>query len=237
MPLAMVGLLMVGPNTQLYRRLRKEGRWVTEPSGNNTHYLHLNFETLIPQETIIAGYKRVLSEIYSPPQYFQRCIGLLKRLPKKPKHSRPFQLLYLRAFFLSLVRQTTSYYGWHYLWYLLRALFINFRSFPAAVSMAVMGHHFFLITREILRADEFSSLLKTIQERVWIRCADIPEPKKPHLVHDVLNYVLATNRALQKEYLKLSVGVQQYLKDTFADFQGFCETVIGELRQSAMNAG
>jgi tRNA A37 methylthiotransferase MiaB len=237
MPLAMVGLLMVGPNTQLYRRLSKEGRWVTEPSGNNTHDLHLNFETLIPQQVIVDGYKRVLSEIYSPSRYFARCISLLKRLPSKPKHSRPFQLEYLRALFLSLTRQTASFYGYHYLWYLLKSLFVNFRSFPAAVSMAVMGHHFFLITREILRADEFSLILKETKERVRSRYADVSQRVKPHLVQDVLNFVHSTNRALQKEYRSLSAGVQQYLQDAFSDFQGFCESIIGELKQTVPTAG
>jgi tRNA A37 methylthiotransferase MiaB len=244
MPLAMVGLLMVGPNTQLYRRLRKEGRWVSEPSGNNTHHLHLNFETLIPQEVIIDGYKRVLSEIYSPPRYFERCINLLKRLPAKVKHARPLQWEHVRALFLSLTRQTASFYGFHYLWYLLRAIVFNIRSFPAAVSMAVMGHHFFLITKEILRADEFTLILKETKEELRLRCADVSEqfrdPEsahvRPHLVHDVLSFVHSAHRTLQKQYRSLNAGVQQYLSDTFAEFQGFYEMIVAELRRIAVDA-
>src|SRR5207237_8825578 len=36
-PLAMVGILSALPDTQLWRRLRKEGRLLTESTGNNTN--------------------------------------------------------------------------------------------------------------------------------------------------------------------------------------------------------
>ena len=43
--MAMVGILVAMPNTQLYRRLEKEKRLLKNWSGNNTHDLELNFIT------------------------------------------------------------------------------------------------------------------------------------------------------------------------------------------------
>ena len=230
-PLAMVGLLMVGPNTQLYRRLKREKRWVTEPSGNNTHELHVNFETRMPEDVLIDGYKRVLREIYSPKRYFGRCLALLRRLPNNRPHPRAVELGHIRALLRSLTRQTFSNYGLHYLWYIVRALFVNFKSFPAAVTMAVMGHHFFLITREILQADEFSSLLEEAKEKFLLRREVAWAKKRPQLVHEVVSYVVSTKNALWKEYRKLSTGVQQHLREAVAEFEGFCEGILRELNQ------
>jgi len=45
----------------------------------------------------------------------------------------------------------------------------------------------------------------------------------------VLSYVYKVKISLQKEYSRLSFGVQQYLKDAFDDFERFCERIVLEL--------
>src|SRR5256714_5445082 len=57
-PLAMVGLLTVLPDTQLWRRLNREGRLLTESSGNNTD-ASLNFVPKMDSERLIEGYKTI----------------------------------------------------------------------------------------------------------------------------------------------------------------------------------
>jgi hypothetical protein len=226
----MVGLLTAVPDTDLYRRLEKENRILSDPTGNNTHDFHLNFKTIMPKDVLIEGYKRVLSEIYAPSTYFKRCLNLLKRIPARLEHpARPINMTQIKILFRSLKKQTFSFYGWRYLSFLLKSLFINRRQFPKAVTLAVKGHHFFLITREILKADEFSTALHRIMESMRSRSSEAVAGKSGSMAHEVLSYVHKVKISLQKEYCRLSLGVQQYLKDAFDDFERLCERIVLEL--------
>jgi radical SAM superfamily enzyme YgiQ (UPF0313 family) len=80
-PVCMVGLLYALPNTQLTRRLEREGRLYPEPAvipkGNVDQCTHgLNFDTLRPKQEILLDYKRVLEKIYEPTAF----AGRLRRL-------------------------------------------------------------------------------------------------------------------------------------------------------------
>lgn len=150
-PTAMVGMLTALPNTQLYRRLEAENRLTEESSGNNTHRLNLNFLPKMPIEKIITGYRNLLKKIFSPRLYFKRCMTLLKEKPEEKRFSKKLSKTEIRAFFTSLFRQTFSRYGIRYLLFLLRSFFNKHIRFAEAVAMAVKGHHFFKITRKILK--------------------------------------------------------------------------------------
>jgi hypothetical protein len=88
-PIAMVGLLYAMPNTQLSRRLRKEGRlfenfaYTTAEQGDHCTQ-GLNFVTLRPQQDVLADYRDVLAEIYDPPNFFARIREIGRRV-KRPK--------------------------------------------------------------------------------------------------------------------------------------------------------
>ena len=80
-PVAMVGLLYALPNTQLTRRLAKEGRLHAlpemVPDGHGDQCTNgLNFDTLRPRREILEDYKRVLDRIYDPVAF----AGRLRRL-------------------------------------------------------------------------------------------------------------------------------------------------------------
>ncbi len=81
-PVCMVGLLYALPNTQLTRRLAKEGRLHTfDEAGNNSGGADqctygLNFDTLRPKRDVLLDYKRVLDAVYEPTAY----LGRLRRL-------------------------------------------------------------------------------------------------------------------------------------------------------------
>ena len=77
----MVGLLLALPDTQLTRRLAKEGRLYPQPDyvppGSADQCTQgLNFDTLRPRQDILSDYKRVLEKIYDPVAY----TGRLERL-------------------------------------------------------------------------------------------------------------------------------------------------------------
>src|SRR5205085_2392123 len=82
-PLAMVGLLTALPNTQLWRRLEREGRLLQESTGNNTDG-SLNFIPRMDTARLIEGYQRILRTIYSPAEYYRRALECLSRLTPTP---------------------------------------------------------------------------------------------------------------------------------------------------------
>ncbi|MCU0848384.1 MAG: B12-binding domain-containing radical SAM protein [Spirochaetes bacterium] len=158
-PLAMIGLMMALPNTQLHRRLQREGRLRGGTHGNNTHEFELNFIPTMPVEKLVAGYKRVISEIYRPSRYFDRCFTLIKRLPKKKLAGRPVTRGDIKALFMSLAKQSFTRYGHRYLAFIIKTLLFNPWNMAAAFNLSIKGYHFFKITGDIIRANEFKEYI------------------------------------------------------------------------------
>jgi hypothetical protein len=78
-PVAMAGLLYALPNTQLTRRLEKEGRLHPAHDVVNSSGLQgdqctagLNFDTLRPRRDALDDYRNVVQRAYSPAAYFGR---------------------------------------------------------------------------------------------------------------------------------------------------------------------
>ena len=157
-PSAMVSLLTALPGTRLHERLRREGRLAGESSGgNNTHDLRLNFVPRRDARELVAGYRKVLSEIYDPERYFARCLDLLRSIKPHRTSARRITLTELRALLFSLVRQTFSSYSLSYWKYLVRGLLARPRMLAETVTMAVKGHHFFRMTRDVLEGSSQNS--------------------------------------------------------------------------------
>jgi radical SAM superfamily enzyme YgiQ (UPF0313 family) len=103
-PVCMIGLLAALPNTQLTRRLQKEGRLFRDYEIVNANQgcqstIGLNFCTLRPRRDIIEDYQRVLQSVYDPAAYFERvravgralnCLDVRRRL-----HFKKSELLQL----------------------------------------------------------------------------------------------------------------------------------------------
>ncbi len=94
-PVSMVGLLYALPNTQLTRRLAKEGRLFQghdimdlERSGDQCS-LGINFQPMRPLQDILSDYKRVLERVYEPTAYanrLDRLAALLDRSERPESH-------------------------------------------------------------------------------------------------------------------------------------------------------
>jgi radical SAM superfamily enzyme YgiQ (UPF0313 family) len=82
-PVAMVGLLAAIPDTQLWRRLEREGRLmgVEDHTGSNTDCV-LNFVPRMDATTLIEGYKSIIRNIYSPREYYARSFDSLGRVTR-----------------------------------------------------------------------------------------------------------------------------------------------------------
>ena len=84
----MVGLLNALPDTQLWKRLEREGRLLGEASGNNT-VCTFNFKTRMDPALLIQGYQTIMRTIYSPREYYQRALDSMRRtaqLVAEPQH-------------------------------------------------------------------------------------------------------------------------------------------------------
>ncbi len=230
-PMAMVGLLNAIPKTQLYRRLQKENRIINDSSGNNTHDLKLNFVPCMPTKILLDGYKRVISEIYTPKKYFERCFTLLKRLPSQKKVYRSIKLSDIRALFLSLWKQTFSSYSFYYLQFLWRALRYNPKLFPEAMAMSVKGYHLFKITKEILRADEFSELLDTSLQSFQTELGEILEKWNGRIAKEIEKYGTQIKIKAEKKYHCFNHGMQNYLSEAYSEFATSCESIMGQWKQ------
>jgi hypothetical protein len=80
-PICMVGLLTALPNTQMTRRLEREGRLfpgydAVLPERGDQCTAGLNFIPARPRRDILQDYKEVLERIYSPAAFFHRLTTL-----------------------------------------------------------------------------------------------------------------------------------------------------------------
>jgi radical SAM superfamily enzyme YgiQ (UPF0313 family) len=86
-PICMVVLMTALPNTQLTRRLEKEGRITPALLDTKGDPLNggLNFVTLRPRREILQDYKAVLQNIYQPDAFFERVkfVGRTLDCPKQ----------------------------------------------------------------------------------------------------------------------------------------------------------
>lgn len=148
-PLAMVGLLTALPDTQLWRRLKKEGRLLQESSGNNTEG-SLNFVPRMDTVRLVEGYQRILRTIYSPSEYYRRALDCLSHLTQGPEPRRTRIISDLAAFAriaLTLgVRDPARGEFWRYM---KSAVTTHRRNFAHAVTLAAMGYHFRKLTEAL----------------------------------------------------------------------------------------
>jgi radical SAM superfamily enzyme YgiQ (UPF0313 family) len=138
---AMVGLLNALPDTRLHARLKREGRLVSQSTGNNGDGT-INFASRMPAEQLVAGYKSILGRIYAPGPYYARVRTFLREY-RRPKISAPiswrhgFALVWSGVRLGLLGRERFEY------WRLL--VWTAFRRpslLQLALKLAIYGHHF-----------------------------------------------------------------------------------------------
>lgn len=150
-PLAMVGLLLALPGTQLYRRLLKEGRIVAEGNGNNIDCT-LNFIPKMNPQRLVEGYKSILQRIYHPDEYYDRVRRFLAHY--RPVHHRRRSLSDYLALARSMVRQGVLGDARSSYWKFFLDAATRYRhTFDTAITLAIMGHHFQALTEVYCKPD------------------------------------------------------------------------------------
>jgi radical SAM superfamily enzyme YgiQ (UPF0313 family) len=138
---AMVGLLTALPQTDLYRRLTREGRLLAETRGNNTDAA-LNFITRLNPEVLVSSYKELMRKLYSPRPYYRRIRTFLRNFEPGGPSAR-LSGADVRAFLKSLWVLGVWNKGrrgyWGLFWW---TLLSRPRKFQAAMELSILGHHF-----------------------------------------------------------------------------------------------
>ncbi|HEV2177802.1 MAG TPA: radical SAM protein [Terriglobia bacterium] len=146
-PMAMVGLLLALPGTQLYRRLFKEGRIVEEGSGDNMD-LSLNFIPKMNAQRLIDGYRSILQRIYQPDAYYERVLRFLSQF--KPVCHTQRTMSDYKALARSILKQGVFGDSRRSYWKFVIEAATRYRhAFDTAMTLAIMGYHFQTLTRVV----------------------------------------------------------------------------------------
>jgi radical SAM superfamily enzyme YgiQ (UPF0313 family) len=146
---AMVGLLQAPPGTRLHERLKQAGRLLEQMSGDNVDGT-TNIVPTMDLDTLREGYRRILQHIYSPAPYYQRVRTFLVEY-KPPKLVVPWDLAFVWEMVLAFIRSIyrlgiRGQERVHY-WRLLGwTLFRRPTLVPLAVTLAIYGYHFRMIS-------------------------------------------------------------------------------------------
>jgi radical SAM superfamily enzyme YgiQ (UPF0313 family) len=144
-PMAMVGLLNALPDTQLWKRLEREGRLFGEDATGNNTVCTFNFKTRMDPAFLVRGYQRIMQTIYGPREYYQRVLDSLGRT-RQPRavatynYSVPAGIAALMriSFKLGLIDRERKEF-WRFF---VQALIKHRTQFADSLRLAAVGYHF-----------------------------------------------------------------------------------------------
>lgn len=138
---AMVGLLNAPKGTELYQRMVDENRLLQFGTGDNTD-LSINFVPAMNVDELKEGYKKVVSTIYSPENYYERIATFFKEYVPMQHQKNTVGLadivtLFKSMWYIGILSNGRRYY-WRLLWNALR----HPGQLPLALTFAAYGFHF-----------------------------------------------------------------------------------------------
>ncbi len=147
---AMVGLLNAPKKTELYRRLLKENRIITEMSGDNTDF-SLNFIPKMDKTVLLSGYKKVIRGIYEGKEYYKRVQNFISRFTPNKRENSKIDLKTGLAFLKTTVKLgIIDKYRNEYWSLMFWTLSNKPKSIPLAITYSVYGYHFRKVFKQLL---------------------------------------------------------------------------------------
>lgn len=150
---SMVGLLQAPFGTQLYDRFQRDGRILSEMTGDNADG-STNIVPKMDAQLLSQGYQKVIRTIYSPEVFYARIKTFLTNYQpnKSPVH---MEFNEVKAFIRSIVKlgiigKERKQYWNLFFWVLFR--FPN--RMPMAITMTIYGYHFRTIVEKQLRTNQ-----------------------------------------------------------------------------------
>ncbi|MFH1714344.1 MAG: B12-binding domain-containing radical SAM protein [Candidatus Nealsonbacteria bacterium] len=139
---AMVGILQALPKTKLWKRMEAEGRLISQASADTDGTI--NFKPKMDFNSLVSGYQKIISHLYSPKYYYQRLLTFLKeynltKRKKKKKIDLDHLFAFLKSIFvLGIKEKERSYYWKLFFW----TLFKKPTLFPMTIELIIKGFHF-----------------------------------------------------------------------------------------------
>jgi Domain of unknown function (DUF4070) len=193
-PIAMVGLLYALPNTQLTRRLEREGRLFVTKMKIEDGAIYgdqctagLNFVTKRPRRDALMDYRMVLDRIYSPAAFFDRLrrVGAALRIPRRTPIVALRQTLresgrFLRLMFgITISKPDMRRRVWSILLYTATH---NPRAISAVMRMTAAYVHLGPFSRYVI--DKIDEQIRELDDNVWTMPALVAPPEDARiLVH------------------------------------------------------
>lgn len=149
-PLAMVGLLMALPETDMWSRLEREGRLRVGGSGDNgDQFARPNFEPVMDEATLLEGYAELLGALYTADAYYDRIERFLALCQPLPGGGRTPRLEELGTLLRIIVRigilSPRRRHFWRLVW---RTVRHHRQNFAWMLSRAIVGEHMIRYTAE-----------------------------------------------------------------------------------------
>ncbi|NPV57243.1 MAG: DUF4070 domain-containing protein [Anaerolineae bacterium] len=144
---AMVGLLQAPYGTKLYQRMEAENRLLTEMSGDNADGSTNIIPTMDP-ETLKAGYREIMTRIYSPRLFYDRVREFLREYqPAVQSVNLAWRevLAFLRSMWWIGVMSEARREYWRLFF---ETLFKAPEKFALAITFSIYGYHFSAVNRK-----------------------------------------------------------------------------------------
>lgn len=203
-PVAMTGLLYALPNTQLTRRLAKEGRLHADFATDDPNTLDgdqctagLNFKTTRERKAILSDFRTIIDRVYEPQAYFRRVrkVASLLNLSGPNGNIVSAGLFHdLKIFgrlIWSMTFTHTAYRGpfWKTL---LLTLFTNIRAIKPVMMMLALYVHLGPFSRFVIT--QIERQIGELERGEWVQ----PELMKPEL----LDAELVKSELVNSEFVK-----------------------------------
>lgn len=147
---AMVGMLQAPAGTRLFDRMRAEGRLAGAMTGDNVDGT-TNIIPMMGLEVLRQRYRALIGQLYEPKHYYARVRTFLREY-RAPTVRHRLDAQRLLAFARSVGRLGIAGRERLYYWRLLAwTLARRPRLLPHAVTLAIYGYHFRLITERLSR--------------------------------------------------------------------------------------
>jgi radical SAM superfamily enzyme YgiQ (UPF0313 family) len=187
---SMVGLLAAMPNTDLFKRLEREGRIISQDnphSGDNVDTV-LNFVPVMPAEKLVEGYKRVIAQTYAPKNYFDRASTLISRFPDlkimELRRAAPWKRKLAKSkltnypnktkMMFELAKLFFSVFGIHALWFIIRSSRFGLLALPAAIELVFRGRHYVSVAGRIAHTKPQPAVIEKKREAVPLLMHALP---------------------------------------------------------------
>ena len=208
-PIALVGLLTALKDTNLWERLKREGRLLDKPIEINA--TSLNFKPQMDPATLVEGYLRVIGTIYDSTleNYFERCLTLLEHLNPVPHTNKPVSRHALYAGIMGIRRRLTRDQLPAFSRYVAKVSKDHPRMMPLAIRLAATGHHCEKFTRQQTVIREFKEYLNSELATVRDARPESAPGVENGLRRAALNRADARKKAIPKEFRYAGDGISE----------------------------